>query len=158
MNMENNNVDMVNVNRLIKALELTPDRICLRFQTRCEMPAIKVFLTYANGTREEFGTLANSSLINAVHKDMIFDMNHLKEFREHGNKDIIDKRENFELEMFKEYVNSTLPMSIREDFITNKGDRFSQVVFTTLNPQAVIYFCVKQTVEVENLLYQRKAE
>lgn len=158
MDMRNNQVDMVNINRLIKALELAPERTCLRFQTRNGMPAIKVLLTHTNGTREEFGTLANASLINAVYRAMIFDMSPLKEFQEHGDKNIMEERENFELDMFKEYIDSTFPMSIREDFITSKGERYAQVVFTTLNPQAIIYFCVKQTEEVENLLYQRKSK
>lgn len=158
MNMGNNQVDMVNVNRLIKALKLAPERICLRFQTRNGMPAIKVLLTYASGIREEFGTLANPSLINAVHRAIIFDMLPLEEFLQRGERTITDERENFELDMFKEYVTSTLPMTIREDFVTSKGERYAQVVFTTLNPQGIIYFCIKQTEEIENLLYQRKAE
>ena len=156
--METNKVDMVNINRIIKTLELIPERVCLRFQTKNGMPGIKLLLTHENGTREEISTLANASLIDAIRKAMLFDMEPLKEFQECGDKEVTEERENFELDMFKEYIASTLPMTIREDFITNKGDRYAQVVFSTLNPQSVIYFCVKHTEEVENLLYERKSK
>lgn len=151
-------VDAVIVNRLIKSLELGPNKICLRFQTRNGVPTIKLILTHISGIRETLVTPANSSLIEAVLDAMKIQFDTIKHFKASGDMTVPDRSDDFELEMFKQFVGLSYPMEIKEDYITDKGDRFSQVVFTTLNPQAIIYFCVKQTEEVENLLYNKKAE
>lgn len=155
--MENNQVDMITVNRLIQSLELIPNRICLRFQTLSGIPAVKLTLTHMNGTRETFLTPANESLIEAVLDAMKTKFETLKAFKEHGDRDIPDRSDDFELEMFKKFISSSYPMEIKEDYVSSKGNRFSQVVFTTLSQQS-IYFCLKQTEEIEALLYKKKTE
>lgn len=151
----NNTIDTVFVTRFLNGMLRTPTEIRLRFKTLNNMPAITVTLTYRDKKgrliKEELTTIANGELINAVISAMGSNLKPINAFQEDGNNIVEETSNNFELEMFEAFMESSYHLKIEDDFISSNGDRFLHAVFS-IGFHYDIHFYLKRDEHIEELL------
>ena len=151
----NNTIDTVFVTRFLNGILRIPAEIRLRFKTLNNMPAITVILTYRDKKgrliKEELTTIANDELINAVISAMGSNLKPIHAFQENGNNIVEETSNNFELEMFESFIESSYRLKIEDDFISSNGDRFLHAVFS-IGFHYDIHFYLKRDEHIEELL------
>lgn len=151
----NNTIDTVFVTRFLNGMLRIPIEIRLRFKTLNNMPAITVTLTYRDKKgrliKEELTTIANGELINAVISAMGSNLKPIQAFQKDGNNIVEETSNNFELEMFESFIESSYRLKIEDDFISSNDDRFLHAVFS-IGFHYDIHFYLKRDEHIEELL------
>lgn len=152
-NMVNNTkVNATFVQALKEAFLMFPAKTDMRFKQSYGQLIISVTVTYRTGIVQHFEGAGDTDLISAIHKGMAKIINDLSAYKaEEHEVEVAKDGENLVLELFKQYIKSTMRGYIETDWYSNKGERYRCMRFTnTFN--GYIRFCLKATDEVNELI------
>ena len=138
---------------LKEAFLMFPVRTDMRFKQSSKGELIiSVTVVYATGMTQHFEGAGDADLISAIHFGMAKIINGLHDYKaEEHEVDIAQDGENLVMELFKQYMNSTMRGYIEADWYNNSGERYRCVRFTsTFNGN--VKFCMKATDEVNSLI------
>ena len=151
--VENTKVSAAFVQELKEAFLMFPVRTDMRFKQSSKGELIiSVTVVYATGMTQHFEGAGEADLISAIHLGMAKIINGLHEYKaEEHEVEIAQEGENLIMELFKQYMNSTMRGYIEKDWYNNYGERYRCVRFSsTFNGN--VKFCIKATDEVNSLI------
>ncbi len=151
--IENTKVNAAFVQALKEAFLMLPTKTDMRFkQSNSGQLIISVTVTYWTGTVQHFEGAGDTELISAIHNGMAKIINDLSAYKaEEHEVEVAKDGENLVLELFKQYIKSSMRGYIETDWYSNKGERYRCMRFTnTFN--GYIRFCLKATDEVNELI------
>lgn len=151
--VENTKVSAAFVQELKEAFSMSPVRTDMRFKQSSKGELIiSVTVVYATGMTQHFEGAGDADLISAIHFGMAKIINGLHDYKaEEHEVEIAQEGENLVMELFKQYINSTMRGYIEADWYNNGGERYRCVRFSsTFNGN--VKFCMKATLEVNNLI------
>lgn len=151
--VENTKVSAAFVQELKEAFLMFPVRTDMRFKQSSKGELIiSVTVVYATGMTQHFEGAGDADLISAIHFGMAKIINGLHDYKaEEHEVDIAQDGENLVMELFKQYMNSTMRGYIEADWYNNSGERYRCVRFSsTFNGN--VKFCMKATDEVNGLI------
>ena len=158
--VDNTKVSAAFVQALKEAFLMFPTKTDMRFkQSNSGQLIISVTVTYSNGTKQHFEGAGDTDLISAIHNGMAKKTNYLSVYKaEEHEVEIAKDGENMVLDLFKQYIKSSMRGYIETDWYSNKGERYRCMRFTsTFN--GYVRFCLKATDEVNELISEaRKPE
>lgn len=150
--VENTKVSAAFVQELKEAFSMSPIKTDMRFKQSSKGELIiSVTVVYATGMTQHFEGAGDADLISAIHFGMAKIINGLHDYKaEEHEVDIAQDGENLVMELFKQYMNSTMRGYIEADWYNNSGERYRCVRFSsTFNGN--VKFCMKATDEVNSL-------
>ena len=151
--VKNTKVSAAFVQELKDAFLMFPLRTDMRFkQSPKGELIISVTVTYRTGMVQHFEGAGDADLITAIHFGMAKITNNLHDYKaEEHEVEIAQKDENLVMELFKQYMDSTMRRYIEADWHSNSGERYRCVRFSsTFN--GYVRFCMKATDEVNSLI------
>ncbi len=151
--VENTKVSAAFVQELKEAFLMFPVRTDMRFKQSSKGELIiSVTVVYATGMTQHFEGAGDADLISAIHFGMAKMINGLHDYKaEEHEVEIAKENENLVMELFKQYINSTMRGYIEADWYNNGGERYRCVRFSsTFNGN--VKFCMKATDEVNSLI------
>lgn len=151
--VENAKVSAAFVQELKEAFSMSPVRTDMRFKQSSKGELIiSVTVVYATGMTQHFEGAGDADLISAIHLGMAKIINGLHDYKaEEHEVEIAQEGENLVMELFKQYINSTMRGYIEADWYNNGGERYRCVRFSsTFNGN--VKFCMKATDEVNSLI------
>lgn len=151
--VENTKVSAAFVQELKEAFSMSPVRTDMRFKQSSKGELIiSVTVVYATGMTQHFEGAGDADLISAIHLGMAKMINGLHDYKaEEHEVEIAQEGENLVMELFKQYINSTMRGYIEADWYNNGGERYRCVRFSfTFNGN--VKFCMKATDEVNSLI------
>lgn len=151
--VENTKVSAAFVQELKEAFLMFPVRTDMRFKQSSKGELIiSVTVVYATGMTQHFEGAGDADLISAIHFGMAKMINGLHDYKaEEHEVEIAQEGENLVMELFKQYMNSTMRGYIEADWYNNSGERYRCVRFSsTFNGN--VKFCMKATDEVNSLI------
>lgn len=148
-------VDPVLVKSLLRGMLRLPIEKQVRFKSIGKTPSLTVTLIYDRGqdrgrVRQEITSIADEFMVNAVLAAMGNDLNPIQEIKaeEHPVEDI---DHNFELVMFKKFLQSAYEMRIKTDWISPQNIRYLHAEFV-ISYKSTARFFLQRDKEVERLL------
>ena len=151
--VENTKVSAAFVQELKEAFSMSPVRTDMRFKQSSKGELIiSVTVVYATGMTQHFEGAGDADLISAIHLGMAKMINGVHDYKaEEHEVEIAQEGENLVMELFKQYINSTMRGYIEADWYNNGGERYRCVRFSsTFNGN--VKFCMKATDEVNSLI------
>lgn len=151
--VENSKVSAEFVQALKEAFLMFPIKtdMCFKQSSKGEL-IISVTVVYATGMTQHFEGAGDADLISAIHFGMAKIINGLHDYKaEEHEIETAKEGENLVMELFKQYMNSTMRGYIQADWFNSKGERYRCVRFSpTFN--GYVKFCMKATDEVNSLI------
>ena len=151
--VNNTKVSAAFVQTLKEAFLMFPTKTDMRFkQSNSGQLIISVTVTYWTGTVQHFEGAGDTDLISAIHKGMAKIIDDLSAYNaEEHEVEIAKDGEDMVLDLFKQYIKSSMRGYIETDWYSNKGERYRCMRFTsTFN--GYVRFCLKATDEVNELI------
>mgnify|MGYP003250943239 CR=1 FL=1 len=150
--VDNTKVNATFVQALKEAFLMFPAKTDMRFKQSYGQLIISVTVTYRTGIVQHFEGAGDTDLISAIHKGMAKIIDDLSAYKaEEHEVEIANDGENLVLELFKQYIQSSMRGYIETDWYSNKGERYRCMRFTsTFNGN--VRFCLKATDEVNGLI------
>lgn len=150
--VDNNKVSAEFVQALKEAFLMFPAKTDMRFKQSYGQLIISVTVTYRTGIVQHFEGAGDTDLISAIHKGMAKIIDDLSAYNaEEHEVEIAKDGENMVLDLFKQYIKSSMRGYIETDWYSNKGERYRCMRFTsTFN--GYVRFCLKATDEVNGLI------
>ncbi|MEY8685209.1 hypothetical protein AB9N12_03380 [Bacteroides sp. AN502(2024)] len=151
--VENTKVSAEFVQALKEAFLMFPVKTDMRFKqsSKGEL-VISVTVVYSSGMTQHFEGAGDADLISAIHLGMAKIINGLHDYKaEEHEVETAKEGESLMMELFKQYMNSTMRGYIEADWYSNSGERYRCVRFSsTFNGN--VKFCMKATDEVNSLI------
>lgn len=151
------NENMVNakvVNEIADAFLRLPSEVRINIIQRNNVLVIKVGMIFQNRIYRAWETPAEIDLIESIMQACVGNPGAVKAYNAEGKE--AETGENVKMELFKQFIASPYRASIGKDYETIRNS-YKQVSFH-FGFKKVIYFCMKESDEVNNLINQACGE
>lgn len=141
------------VDELKEAFRMFPTKTDMRFKQSPERKLIiSVTVVYSTGLAQHLEGAGDADLISAINLGMAHMLEGLSEYNaEEHDIEVAKEGEDLVMELFKQYLASSMRGYIETDWYTNKGERYRCMRFTS-SFNGNVKFCLKATDEVNNLI------